>query len=122
VRENQQVTQAYYGANWYLGEKYTVRKLSRRRKNGKGFAGHYHNDSPWYGDARVVLRKASSSWMAFSRSCREVMESLASAIRRAGLDRVRVDCGWTRDAAQLVGDHLQARLHAVASVRISSDF
>jgi len=57
VRENQQVTQAFYGANWYLGEKYTGPKTFETKKEWEAFAGHYHNDSPWYGDARVVLRK-----------------------------------------------------------------
>jgi D-alanyl-D-alanine carboxypeptidase len=57
VRENQQVTQAYHGANWYLGEKYTGAKTFETKKDWEGFAGHYYNDSPWYGDTRVVLRK-----------------------------------------------------------------
>jgi len=57
VRENQQVTQAFYGANWYLGEKYTGPKTFETKKDWEGLAGHYHNDSPWYGDTRVVLRK-----------------------------------------------------------------
>lgn len=57
VRENQQVTQAYYGANWYLGEKYTGPKNFDTKKEWEGFAGHYHNDSPWYGDTRIVMRK-----------------------------------------------------------------
>lgn len=57
VRENQQVTQAFYGPNWYLGAKYTGPKTFETKKEWEGFAGHYHNDSPWYGDTRVVLRK-----------------------------------------------------------------
>ena len=57
VRENQQVTQAYHGANWYLGEKYTGPKTFDTKKEWEGFAGHYHNDSPWYGDTRIVMRK-----------------------------------------------------------------
>jgi hypothetical protein len=57
VRENQQVTQAYHGANWYLGEKYTGPKTFETRKEWEGFAGHYNNDSPWYGDTRIVMRK-----------------------------------------------------------------
>jgi D-alanyl-D-alanine carboxypeptidase len=57
VRENQQVTQAYYGANWYLGEKYNGPKTFETKKEWEGFAGHYHNDSPWYGDTRIVMRK-----------------------------------------------------------------
>jgi len=57
VRENRQVTQAYHGANWYLGEKYTGPKTFETRKEWEGFAGHYNNDSPWYGDTRIVMRK-----------------------------------------------------------------
>jgi CubicO group peptidase (beta-lactamase class C family) len=57
VRENQQVTQAYHGANWYVGEKYTGPKTFDTKKEWEGFAGHYHNDSPWYGDTRIVMRK-----------------------------------------------------------------
>jgi CubicO group peptidase (beta-lactamase class C family) len=57
VRENQQVTQAYHGANWYLGEKYTGPKTFETRKEWEGFVGHYVNDSPWYGDTRIVMRK-----------------------------------------------------------------
>jgi CubicO group peptidase (beta-lactamase class C family) len=57
VRENQQVTQAYHGANWYLGEKHTGPKTFETKKEWEGFVGHYHNDSPWYGDTRIVMRK-----------------------------------------------------------------
>lgn len=57
VRENQQVTQAFHGANWYLGEKYTGPKTFETKKEWEGFVGHYHNDSPWYGDTRIVMRK-----------------------------------------------------------------
>ena len=57
VRENQKVTQAYHGANWYLGEKYTGPKTFETKKEWDGFVGHYNNDSPWYGDTRIVMRK-----------------------------------------------------------------
>ena len=57
VRENQQVTQAFHGANWYLGAKYNGPKTFETKKEWEAFAGHYHSDSPWYGDTRVVLRK-----------------------------------------------------------------
>jgi CubicO group peptidase (beta-lactamase class C family) len=57
VRENQQVTQAVHGPDWYLGEKYTGPKTFEVKKEWDGFVGHYNNDSPWYGDARVVMRK-----------------------------------------------------------------
>ena len=57
VRENQQVTEAYYGADWYAGAKYTGPKTFGANKQLEGFAGHYYNDSPWYGDTRGVFRK-----------------------------------------------------------------
>lgn len=57
VRENQQITQAVYGSDWYLGEKYKGPKTFEAKKEWDAFVGHYHNDSPWYGDTRVVMRK-----------------------------------------------------------------
>jgi D-alanyl-D-alanine carboxypeptidase len=56
-RENQQVTQAFYGADWYFGTKYTGAKTFETKKEWEGFVGHYNNDSAWYGDTRIVLRK-----------------------------------------------------------------
>lgn len=57
VRENQQVTQAFHGPDWYMGTKYTGSKTFETKKEWEAFAGHYFNDSAWYGDTRVVLRK-----------------------------------------------------------------
>ena len=57
VRENRQVTQVFHGADWYMGERYTGPRTFDARKDWEGFAGHYYNDSPWYGDTRIVLRK-----------------------------------------------------------------
>jgi hypothetical protein len=57
VRENRQVTQAVHGANWYMGANYTGAKTFDTKKDWEAFAGHYNNDSAWYGDTRIVLRK-----------------------------------------------------------------
>ena len=57
VRENQQVTHAVHGPDWYAGARYAGSRTFQARKEWEGFAGHYTNDSPWYGDTRVVLRK-----------------------------------------------------------------
>jgi CubicO group peptidase (beta-lactamase class C family) len=58
LRENSVVTEAYYGSDWYAGERYTGPRAGfETRKELEGYAGHYFNDSPWYGDARVVYRK-----------------------------------------------------------------
>ena len=56
VRENKEVTQAFHGASWYMGAKYAGPKTFEMKKEWEGFAGHYHNDSPWYGDTHIVLR------------------------------------------------------------------
>jgi hypothetical protein len=56
VRENQQVTQAYHGPDWYPGARYTGPRSFETKKEFHGLAGHYYNDSPWYGDMRIVLR------------------------------------------------------------------
>jgi len=57
VRENQQVTQAYHGADWFAGARYNGPRSFDSPKEWEGFVGHYFNDSPWYGDSRVVLRR-----------------------------------------------------------------
>jgi CubicO group peptidase (beta-lactamase class C family) len=57
VRENQQVTQAYHGPDWYAGMRYNGPRSFEVRKDWDGFVGHYYNDSPWYGDTRVVMRR-----------------------------------------------------------------
>ena len=57
VRENQKVTEAFHGANWYMGAGYTGPKTFTTPKDWEGYVGHYASDSPWYGDVRIVLRK-----------------------------------------------------------------
>ena len=57
VRENRLVTQVFHGHDWYMGERYTGPRTFEARKDWEGFVGHYYNDSPWYGDTRIVLRK-----------------------------------------------------------------
>jgi CubicO group peptidase (beta-lactamase class C family) len=57
VRENQQVTQAFYGPDWYAGAKYVGPQSFETNKQWEGLVGHYYNDSPWYGGTRVVMRR-----------------------------------------------------------------
>ena len=56
-RENRVVTQAVHGPDWYAGERFTGPRSVEGNKEWEGLAGHYHNDSPWYGDTRVVYRR-----------------------------------------------------------------
>jgi CubicO group peptidase (beta-lactamase class C family) len=57
VRDNRVVTEAFHGPDWYAGERYTGARTFEARKDLASYEGHYFNDSPWYGDARVVYRK-----------------------------------------------------------------
>jgi CubicO group peptidase (beta-lactamase class C family) len=56
VRENKQVTQAFHGPDWYMGTNYKGPTSFETKKEWKAYAGHYFNDSAWYGDVRIVLR------------------------------------------------------------------
>jgi len=57
AREGGKVTEAFYGSDWYPGTNYAGPRTFTPPKEWQGFVGHYHNDSPWYGDSRIVLRK-----------------------------------------------------------------
>jgi hypothetical protein len=57
AREGGKVTEAFHGSNWYAGTNYAGPRTFTPQKEWQGFVGHYHNDSPWYGDSRIVLRK-----------------------------------------------------------------
>jgi CubicO group peptidase (beta-lactamase class C family) len=56
-REGGAVTEAFHGGDWYAGARYAGPREFGHPKEWEGYVGHYHNDSPWYGGARVVLRK-----------------------------------------------------------------
>jgi D-alanyl-D-alanine carboxypeptidase len=57
AREGDNVAEAFHGGDWYAGARYSGPREFSYPKEWEGFVGHYHNDSPWYGDTRVVLRK-----------------------------------------------------------------
>lgn len=57
AREGEAVTEAFHGGDWYAGARYSGAREFSYPKEWEGYVGHYHNDSPWYGDTRVVLRK-----------------------------------------------------------------
>ncbi len=56
-RDKEKVVEVFYGADWYPGSNYAGPKTFNYPKEWEGFVGHYYNDSPWYGDVRIVLRK-----------------------------------------------------------------
>lgn len=57
AREKDRVVELSYGADWYAGAGYTGARAFNYPKEWDAYAGHYYNDSPWYGDVRVVIRK-----------------------------------------------------------------
>jgi D-alanyl-D-alanine carboxypeptidase len=50
------IVEASYGADWYAGERYAGTRTFEAPAGWQAFAGHYRNDSPWEGSARIVLR------------------------------------------------------------------
>jgi CubicO group peptidase (beta-lactamase class C family) len=56
VREKEQVTEAFHGADWYTNANYAGPKSVDVPANWNGYVGHYTNDSPWYGGIRVLPR------------------------------------------------------------------
>jgi CubicO group peptidase (beta-lactamase class C family) len=57
VRDKGRVTEAFHGADWYINEHYTGPRSFNSPKEWESYVGHYYNDSPWYGDVRIVMRK-----------------------------------------------------------------
>jgi hypothetical protein len=57
VRDKGRVTEAFHGAEWYINESYTGPRSFNSPKEWEAYVGHYYNDSPWYGDIRIVMRK-----------------------------------------------------------------
>jgi hypothetical protein len=46
-----------HGSDWYVNDSYTGPRSFETPKQLEGLVGHYTNDSPWYGDSNVILRK-----------------------------------------------------------------
>lgn len=57
ARDKEKVVEAYHGSDWYAGPNYPGPRTFTHPKEWDGYTGHYYNDSPWYGNSRVVLRK-----------------------------------------------------------------
>jgi hypothetical protein len=51
------VTELAWGGEWYAGADYTGPRTFDVPPEWRACVGAYRNDSPWYGTARVVLRK-----------------------------------------------------------------
>lgn len=56
-REGDAVVEVSHGADWYVGERYQGPRTFESPAEWKAYAGHYRNEDPWQGSARVVLAK-----------------------------------------------------------------
>jgi Beta-lactamase len=56
-REGNAVVEVFHGGNWFTNERYAGPKTFNYPAEWNSYAGHYRNDSPWFGSARVFLRK-----------------------------------------------------------------
>ncbi len=51
------VVEVFHGPRWFTNERYAGPKMFDYPKEWDAFAGHYRNDSPWFGSGRVFVRK-----------------------------------------------------------------
>jgi D-alanyl-D-alanine carboxypeptidase len=56
-RDRNAVVEAFHGARWFTNERYAGPKAFEYPKEWDAFAGHYRNDSPWFGSTRIFVRK-----------------------------------------------------------------
>ena len=57
ARDHNVVVEAFHGPRWFANERYAGPKTLDYPKEWDAFAGHYRNDSPWFGSTRVFVRK-----------------------------------------------------------------
>ena len=57
ARDRSLVVEAFHGPRWFRNERYAGPKTFDYPKEWEAFAGHYRNDSPWFGSARIFIRK-----------------------------------------------------------------
>jgi D-alanyl-D-alanine carboxypeptidase len=57
ARDRNLVVEAFHGPRWFKNERYAGPKTFDYPKEWEAFAGHYRNDSPWFGSARIFTRK-----------------------------------------------------------------
>jgi hypothetical protein len=57
ARERNVVVEAFHGPRWFTNERYTGPRTFDYPQEWDAFAGHYRNDSPWFGSTRIFVRK-----------------------------------------------------------------
>jgi hypothetical protein len=51
------VVEAFFGAHWFTHERYSGPRQFDYPREWDAYAGHYHNDDPWWGSVRIFLQK-----------------------------------------------------------------
>ena len=57
ARDHNAVVEAFHGPRWFTNDRYAGQKTFDYPKEWDAFAGHYRNDSPWFGSTRIFVRK-----------------------------------------------------------------
>jgi D-alanyl-D-alanine carboxypeptidase len=56
-RDHNAVAEAFHGQRWFTNDRYAGLRSFEYPKEWDAFAGHYRNDSPWFGSTRIFVRK-----------------------------------------------------------------
>lgn len=56
-REKGVVVEAFHGGDWWTNDRYTGADSFEYPKEWDAYTGRFRSDSPWYGSARVLIRK-----------------------------------------------------------------
>jgi D-alanyl-D-alanine carboxypeptidase len=56
-RDHNAVVEAFHGPRWFTNDRYAGPRTFAYPKEWDAFAGHYRNDSPWFGSTRIFVRK-----------------------------------------------------------------
>jgi D-alanyl-D-alanine carboxypeptidase len=56
-RDHNAVVEAFHGPRWFTNDRYAGPRAFEYPKEWDAFAGHYRNDSPWFGSTRIFMRK-----------------------------------------------------------------
>jgi D-alanyl-D-alanine carboxypeptidase len=58
-RDHNAVVEAFHGPRWFTNDRYAGPRTFEYPKKWDAFAGHYRNDSPWFGSTRIFVRKGT---------------------------------------------------------------
>ena len=100
-REKDAVVEVFHGARWFTNERYSGPKTFDYPKEWDTFTGHYRNDSPWFGSARIFIRKGKLTADPAARPA-----SVAHGGAGIGPDESRSEMGAVRQrTTRPDGDH-----------------